>query len=79
MLKLAKDSEDVIRINSSGDIIFSGYYQEDSLGVTLPGELQISKGGDPKFDTAESTCDRDVRLKNDLFEKSVPPLNFSSR
>ncbi|MDJ0735225.1 MAG: hypothetical protein QNJ47_14370 [Nostocaceae cyanobacterium] len=74
MLKIKKGSQDVITISDSGDVTFSGYYQENAPRPLQTGELRITKNSTVKLATVTAGGRRDTHLEKRLFEMALLPL-----
>jgi hypothetical protein len=73
VLKIKKDSEEVIKLDTTGDVTFSGTYRQEALGAVPAGELGISHAGDSKLGTIPAGANRDTQLKGRLFTNAVFP------
>jgi hypothetical protein len=74
MFRLKKGAQDVITISDTGDITFSGYYQEKAPRPVASGELRINQGSTAKLATAQVSGLRNTQLENRLFETALLPL-----
>lgn len=73
MLKIKKGTQDVITISDTGDVTFSGYYQEEAPRITQNGEFRISKGSTTQLATVQVDGQRNIELEKRLFETALFP------
>jgi hypothetical protein len=74
MFRIKKGGQDVITISDTGDVTFSGYYQESMPRPSQAGELQLIQGSTSKLVTVQSGGRRDTQLEKRLFEQALLPL-----
>ncbi|MBI4785200.1 MAG: hypothetical protein HY785_28425 [Oscillatoriophycideae cyanobacterium NC_groundwater_1537_Pr4_S-0.65um_50_18] len=71
MFRIKKGSQEVITISDTGDITFSGFYQENAPRFSRTGELQIAKSSTPKLATVQTGGGREIQLEKRLFETAL--------
>lgn len=74
MFRIKKGTQDIITIGDTGDVTFSGHYQESAPRPLQTGELRIAKNATSKLVTVPSGGKRDTQLEKRLFEKALLPL-----
>lgn len=74
MFRIKKGTQDVITISDSGDVTFSGYYQESAPRPLQTGELRLTKNSTSKLVTVQAGGGRDTHLEKRLFEIALLPL-----
>ncbi|HEY9662581.1 MAG TPA: hypothetical protein V6C65_29355, partial [Allocoleopsis sp.] len=74
MFKIKKGNQDVITISDTGDVTFTGYYQEGASRPLQAGELAITRNFNTKLVTQQTAGGRDTQLEKRLFEKALLPL-----
>ncbi len=74
MFRIKKGTQDVITISNSGDVTFSGFYQESAPRPLQTGELRLTKSSTSKLVTVQAGGGRNTHLENRLFEMALLPL-----
>ncbi len=74
MFRIKKGTQDVITISDSGDVTFSGYYQESAPRPLQTGELRLTKNSTSKLVTVQAGGGRDTHLEKRLFEIALLPF-----
>ena len=74
MFRIKKGTQDVITISETGDVTFSGYYQESAPRPSQPGELRLTKSSTSKLVTVPVGGQRDTQIEKRLFEMALLPL-----
>jgi hypothetical protein len=73
MFRIRKGTQDVITISDTGDITFSGDYQENAPRSTQSGELRITQNATAKLATVTDRGQRHPQLQKRLFETALFP------
>ena len=73
MFRIKKGSQDVITISDTGDVTFSGFYQENAPRPLHDGELRLVQGSTAKLANVPAGGGRDTQLENRLFERALLP------
>lgn len=73
MFRIKKGNQTVITISDTGDITFSGYYQEGAPRPVQTGELRLARSSSAKLVTVQAGGRHDTQLEKRLFETALLP------